>query len=95
MLPVSNHDALSYHFPKAVWLTTTGRFALYPSQDLRVTYFPGNYEMLVATFLTFLRSDTSTGLITSRVAPALPGEQLQFLQTGLAGRAAGDAGACP
>ena len=65
VLPVSNHDALSYHFPKAVWLTTTGGFGLYPSQDLRVTYFPGNYEMLVATFLTFLRSDTSTGLITS------------------------------
>ena len=65
VLPVSNHDALSYHYPKAVWLATTGRFALYPSQDLRVTYFPGNYEMLVATFLTFLRSDTSTGLITT------------------------------
>ena len=65
VLPVSNHDALSYHFPKAVWLTTTGAFGLYPSQDLRVTYFPGNYEMLVATFLTFLRSDTSTGLITA------------------------------
>lgn len=65
VLPVSNHDALSYHFPKAVWLMTTGAFGLYPSQDLRITYFPGNYEMLVATFLTFLRSDTSTGLITS------------------------------
>jgi hypothetical protein len=65
VLPVSNHDALSYHFPKAVWLMHTGAFGLYPSQDLRVTYFPGNYEMLVATFLTFLHSDTSTGLITS------------------------------
>jgi hypothetical protein len=65
VLPVSNHDALSYHFPKAAWLMTTGAFGLYPSQDLRVTYFPGNYEMLAATFLTFLRSDTSTGLITS------------------------------
>jgi hypothetical protein len=65
VLPVSNHDALSYHFPKAAWLTTTGAFALYPSQDLRVTYFPANYEMLAATFLTFLRSDRATGLITS------------------------------
>jgi hypothetical protein len=65
VLPVSNHDALSYHFPKAVWLMNTGAFGLYPSQDLRVTFFPGNYEMLVATFLAFLHSDTSTGLITS------------------------------
>ena len=44
VLPVSNHDALSYHYPKAVWLTPTGAFGLYPSQDLRVTYFPGNYR---------------------------------------------------
>ena len=65
VLPVSNHDALSYHFPKAARLVTSGAFALYPSQDLRVTYFPGNYEMLAATFMTFLRSDTSTGLVTS------------------------------
>ena len=65
VLPVSNHDALSYHFPKAARLATSGSFGLYPSQDLRVTYFPGNYEMLAATFLAFLRSDTSTGLITS------------------------------
>ena len=63
--PVSNHDALSYHFPKAVQLALTGTFDLYPSQDLRVTYYPGNYEMLVATFMVFLRSDTATGLITS------------------------------
>ena len=65
VLPVSNHDALSYHFPKAAHLAVTGSFALHPSQDLRVTFFPGNYEMLAATFLAFLRSDTSTGLITS------------------------------
>jgi hypothetical protein len=65
VLPVSNHDALSYHFPKAVRLMTTGAFGLYPSEDLRVTYFPGNYETLVATLLAFLRSDTATGLITT------------------------------
>jgi hypothetical protein len=64
VLPVSNHDALSYHFTKSAWLTITGTFALYPSQDLRVTYFPGNYEMLAATCLVFQRSDTSTGFIT-------------------------------
>ncbi len=65
VLPVCNHDALSYHFPKAAWLATTGKFGLYASQDLRVTYFPDNYETLVATFLSFLHSDTSTGWITS------------------------------
>jgi hypothetical protein len=65
VLPVSNHDALSYHFPKAMWLVTTGAFGLYPSQDLRITYSPGNYEMLVATFLTFLRNDRAAGLMTS------------------------------
>jgi multisubunit Na+/H+ antiporter MnhB subunit len=65
VIPVSDHDALSYHFPKAAWLATTGKFGLYASQDLRVTYFPGNDEMLVATLLTFLHSDTSTGWITS------------------------------
>jgi len=64
VLPVSNHDALSYHFTKSAWLAITGKFALYPSQDLRVTYFPGNYEMLAATCLVFQRSDTSTGFIT-------------------------------
>jgi len=63
--PVSNHDALSYHFPKAVRLATSGTFALYPSPDQRVTFYPFNYEMLVATFMTFLHSDTSTGLVTS------------------------------
>ena len=75
--PVSNHDALSYHFPKAVRLALSGTFALYPSQDLRVTYFPGNYEMLAATFLTFLHSDTWTGLITSA-------SLLLFVATGFA-----------
>ena len=63
--PVSNHDALSYHFPKAVRLATSGAFALYPSRDQGAAFFPGNYEMLVATFMTFLRSDTATGLVTS------------------------------
>ena len=66
--PVSNHDALSYHFPKAISLARSGAFSLYPSQDLRVTYFPSNYEMLVATLLTFLHSDTCAGLITSASA---------------------------
>jgi hypothetical protein len=65
VIPVSNHDALSYHFPKAAWLATTGKFGLYASQDLRVTYFPDNYEMLAATLLAFLHSDTSTGWLTS------------------------------
>jgi len=75
--PVSNHDALAYHFPKAARLALGGTFALYPSQDLRVTYYPGNYETLLATFLAFLRSDTSTGLITS-------GLFLLFVVTGFA-----------
>jgi hypothetical protein len=75
VLPVSNHDALSYHFPKAMWLVTTRAFGLYPSQDLRVTYSPGNYEMLVGTFMTFLRTDKAAGLVTS-VSLAL------FLATG-------------
>lgn len=75
VIPVSNHDALSYHFAKAIALTTTGRFALYASNDLRVTFFPDNYEILAATFLTFLRSDTWTGLITS-------GSLLLYLATG-------------
>jgi hypothetical protein len=65
VLPVSNHDALSYHFPKAMRLITTHAFGLYPSSDLRVTYSPGNYEMLVGTLMMFLRSDRATGLITS------------------------------
>ena len=65
VLPVSNHDALAYHFPKAARLATTGAFGLYPSQDLRVTYFPGNYEMLAATCLVFLHSDRATGFITT------------------------------
>jgi len=30
VLPVSNHDALSYHFTKSAWLAITGKFALYP-----------------------------------------------------------------
>ena len=64
VLPVSNHDALSYQFPKAMWLVNTGAFGLYPSVDLRITYSPDNYEMLVATVLMFLRSDRLTGLIT-------------------------------
>ena len=75
VLPVSNNDALSYHFPKAMWLVTTRAFGLYPSQDLRITYSPGNYEVLVATFMTFLRNDRATGLVTS-VSLAL------FLATG-------------
>jgi len=65
VLPVSNHDALSYHFPKAMWLITTRAFGLYPSQDFRITYSPGNYEMLIATSMTFLRTDRATGFVTS------------------------------
>ncbi len=74
VLPVSNHDALAYHFPKAMELVTTRAFGLYPSQDWRIPYSPGNYELLVATILTFLHADWATGLITS-------GALLLFLTT--------------
>ncbi len=65
VIPPCNHDALSYHFPKAVMFALSGKFSLNASNDFRVPYFPSNYELLVATFMTFLHGDQATGLITN------------------------------
>lgn len=71
-LPPNNHDALAYHFPKAVMVMKAHAVACFPSQDFRISYFPWNYELLLSDFLILDGSDRftlwlSTGLFVALI----------------------------
>lgn len=65
VIPVVSDDALIYHMPKAtlVFLTKAYRFA--PATDERITFYPFNFELLVADVLALTRSDALTEWIST------------------------------
>jgi hypothetical protein len=57
VVPPVNHDALSYHLPKAVLFMRAAGFPRFENFDHRFPSFPANYELLVADQLLLLGSD--------------------------------------
>jgi len=51
VLPPDNHDALAYHFPKAVFMAETHGYGYFVTADPRVTVLPANYELLLTDIL--------------------------------------------
>jgi len=60
VIPAVNHDALSYHLPKAVLFMHARGFPSFELFDHRFPSFPANYELLVADVMVLLRSDRIT-----------------------------------
>jgi hypothetical protein len=63
-LPPANHDALSYHFTKAVLLARNHGFARFAAPDGRISDLPTNYELLLAQVLLGTGSDGVTEWIS-------------------------------
>lgn len=60
---VEEFDALSYHFPKAVEIMRAHTVPHVISGDFRLSYFPWNYELLLADALILTPGDGFTFLI--------------------------------
>ncbi|HEY0158832.1 MAG TPA: hypothetical protein VGF28_16225 [Thermoanaerobaculia bacterium] len=56
-IPPANHDALAYHFTKAVLLARNHGFARFAAPDGRISDLPSNYELLLAQVLLGTHSD--------------------------------------
>lgn len=59
-VPPVNHDALSYHLPKAVLFVRETGLPSFAGYDHRFASFPANYELLVADVLILAGSDRVT-----------------------------------
>ena len=60
VLPTNNHDALSYHLPKAVFLADAHGWTQVVTGDPRMTTLPINYELLLADVLLLAGNDHLT-----------------------------------
>ena len=60
VLPPDNHDALAYHFPKAVFMAQTHGYGYLVTADPRVTVLPANYELLLTDILVLTGTDHIT-----------------------------------
>lgn len=60
VVPPVNHDALSYHLPKAVLFVRAHGFPTFAGFDHRFPSFPANYELLVADLFLLHDSDRLT-----------------------------------
>ncbi|MFP5247785.1 MAG: hypothetical protein ACLGH0_13920, partial [Thermoanaerobaculia bacterium] len=63
-IPPANHDALAYHFTRAVLLARNHGFAHFFAPDGRINDLPANYELLLAQVLLVMRSDRVTEWIS-------------------------------
>lgn len=64
VVPVGNHDAISYHFPRAVFFVLDHGYRFHAEVgDTRLSTFPANYELLIANILTAHGSDSGTVLV--------------------------------
>ncbi|HYK03549.1 MAG TPA: hypothetical protein VE974_17465 [Thermoanaerobaculia bacterium] len=63
-IPPANHDALAYHFTKAVLLARNHGFARFAAPDGRISDLPSNYELLLAQVLLGTGSDAVTEWIS-------------------------------
>jgi hypothetical protein len=60
LLPPDNHDALSYHLPKAVFIAQSHGYGYFVTGDPRVTVLPANYELLLSDVLILTGTDHLT-----------------------------------
>lgn len=60
LLPALNHDAMSYHLPKAVMIMRNAGYGWFEAPDPRITTFASNYEMLIAEELILDGKDAVT-----------------------------------
>lgn len=63
LLPPDNHDALAYHMPKAVLIMQHHGFGFVPTNDIRLTAHPPNYEFLIADILISTHADKMTAWV--------------------------------
>lgn len=60
VVPTDNHDALSYHLPKAVFMSQAHGWTQVVTGDARMVTLPINYEMLLADVLLLAGNDHLT-----------------------------------
>ena len=65
VLPPDNHDALAYHFPKAVFIAQAHGYDYFAGCDPRVTVLPANYELLLSDVLILTGTDHITEWIST------------------------------
>ena len=65
VLPPDNHDALAYHFPKAVFIAQAHGYGYFTGCDPRVTVLPANYELLLSDVLILTGTDHITEWIST------------------------------
>lgn len=63
LLPVYNHDALAYHFPKAVLIARAGRLTYFDVPETRIAAWPWNYELLLADTMILTGTDGYSALL--------------------------------
>jgi hypothetical protein len=71
VLPVYNHDALAYHFPKAVLLVRSHGFHVFRVPEPRISSWPCNYELLLAAVFLLTGSDALTATLSNVAFVAL------------------------
>jgi hypothetical protein len=57
LLPPSNHDAVAYHYTRAILLARSHGFARFVVPDGRINDMPANYELLLSQLLLGTSSD--------------------------------------
>ncbi len=62
--PVLSHDGLAYHMPRAVDVHRTGGWRYLPVEDFRLSWFPADYELLLADVLALTGSEHATSLVS-------------------------------
>lgn len=60
VVPPQNHDAMTYHLPKAILMLQAEGFERFASPDMRIVAFPSNYELLLSSVLILERGDELT-----------------------------------
>ena len=63
LTPILNHDALSYHLPRALDIARTGTWHVLDVEDFRLASFPASYEMLLADVILLTGGDQATSLV--------------------------------
>jgi hypothetical protein len=65
VLPPYNHDALSYHLPKAVLLLHEGGYRFFDVPETRIATWPWNYELLLADSMILTGGDHLTAAVST------------------------------
>jgi hypothetical protein len=65
VLPVYNHDGLAYHFPKAALLVQSRGFHVFAVPEPRISSWPCDYELLLASVFLLTGSDALTATLSN------------------------------